>query len=185
VGRVIFLALKTLSLVSLMLCVATAGLAIASRWAQWQRIEIVYRRITNLVDDQGRPYLADECTRGMYFEGDAVLVYRYRARIDVGEQSRWEVNERVVARNMRMPGQWVWRGSEADIFGTPDAYVEVGVRASSLVGVLALPPALWITAAMRGRRRRYADGTCARCGYDLRATPGRCPECGVPTRKVT
>lgn len=48
-----------------------------------------------------------------------------------------------------------------------------------LAAITAMPPLLMGIRLAR-KRRAVRRGTCAKCGYDLRGSPDRCPECGTP-----
>src|SRR5258707_9945880 len=51
-------------------------------------------------------------------------------------------------------------------------------------GATAVLPLGW-TVALWSRHRWRKAGICFYCGYDLRATPDRCPECGaMPSEKI-
>jgi hypothetical protein len=74
--------------------------------------------------------------------------------------------------NHRSPPQAPWTNSTLLWF--PDWLLMLGG---------AVLPLAFLTRRRR-MRRRAASGSCLRCGYDLRATPERCPECGaVPPGK--
>jgi hypothetical protein len=52
----------------------------------------------------------------------------------------------------------------------------------AVIAVLLLPMGLWAGIGWR-QRRRVKAGHCANCGYDLRATPEKCPECGTAVKR--
>lgn len=51
-----------------------------------------------------------------------------------------------------------------------------------VVAVILVLPLVSFSRRLRGRRRQQRR-QCINCGYDLRATPDRCPECGAVPAK--
>jgi hypothetical protein len=45
---------------------------------------------------------------------------------------------------------------------------------------LSIAPLNWLLG--QRQRKRKEMGLCLNCGYDLRATPDRCPECGTSVK---
>lgn len=63
----------------------------------------------------------------------------------------------------------------------PTLYRRLLIPYWAITLVLAVCPVAWLLT----RRRRRIVGCCPTCNYDLRATPGQCPECGTPVRSPT
>ena len=169
--RLFRILVNALSILSLLLCLATAALWVRGYWrmdaAGWRRAVA-----------PGEP----EWWFGLSSAGGRLMVFGALYPPPAAPQ--------------RLPGGWYWHsydntpiryagGPFANRWGFGLISTEAAdVRERGIVlpawaatVFFALLPAIRLASIIR-RRRLMAEGHCLRCGYDLRATPERCPECG-------
>ena len=71
------------------------------------------------------------------------------------------------------------------VYSAYPAWAKVFMLSVSLL-VTALSVPLWYDDLMKAREeRRRQKGLCPNCGYDLRETKDRCPECGAVPSKAS
>jgi hypothetical protein len=199
-----------LATISLLLCVATVGLWLRSYWkfVDFGRIStsrtptaytqhlirlgsingkflFTWRDIIWLWSNPGTTYVNQrwDSENGTYLRQEERFdPYRTFPKQSMGEQS-WEVKfagcqyKRLIeianSRNI-IDKTTLDPGLKGVVIIVPHAYV---------CAVTAILPLILIS-KWRKRQNAKRMGLCSHCGYDLRATPDRCPECGKVAEKV-
>jgi hypothetical protein len=183
--------LNALGLLSLLLCVLTAGLWARSYhvpdsvghsrcWATRQDGKLIEHRASEYFESHkgslrigfsrihGRPD-----TLGWIGPRDSVVVVEYDSWAASHDGADIE----------RRPGLFIERGAPPTPgqWGDSGFWLYLGIPYWLLTALLLPLPSLCLVRFLRLRVKGV--GCCRACGYDLRATPGRCPECGeTPTR---
>ena len=186
--------LNLLTTLSLLLCVAAVVLWVRSYWrgesvwsasAQVDGGGTLHRRFWRLTSGGG--------ALDLYCVGGSTPDRSFTRLFPVGREGEYQrigdAETAAVGKDVGARLRLGLRRSPRDAMGylsAPDgkrlAWIGTSVRVVLpywlMAVVTGVGPAVWAWRRRR-RRRRGGAGLCPACGYDLRATPGRCPECGT------
>ena len=161
VRRIIF---RTLVIVSALLCATTCAL-----WVRSYRVADAIDFLPGRHEEPGERLLEVESDWGrvIFYSGHIVL--------------HWWAYDSVSVWHHSPDPNLAWQRYG---FGFTREYqndcdedqMNVSVPHWSAIMAFAALPLAWIK--MATRVRAVQSGRCSGCGYDLRATPERCPECG-------
>jgi hypothetical protein len=162
--------LNLLTVLSLLLCMAAATLCVRSFWV----IDCV-EWVTHLSEQEVRWLFAES-------EAGALRVGRKAVNLFPQDSYARERMKKTPTWERRRAGGAAWRknlkpqarGDRYTLGMRTIETAQVRLPYWILLTVAAIAPSFWVWR----RRRRHKPGQCAACGYDLCATPVRCPECG-------
>jgi hypothetical protein len=178
---------------SLVLAIATASLWIRSYWRADSISRTRETRTPKSYGIEGVLWQSSHGGIGFSITRITDTILESRHSLAVGEPQpapRWEYRARDATRYPGTPnGKLDFLGLRwfRSLRTAPNAFISRTDEHTSLVIPHLLPltltlilPVLWL------RRRRsillrfgQSQNLCPTCGYDLRATPNRCPECGT------
>ena len=185
--------LNGLAIVSGIFCLSTAFLTFRNLSA-WETCEIGYRRWPSQHESWGggiELQASDKIMGFSYFAQDQM--YRKFEPSFEAFQAVYPLGMRLVYKRENQTFDLAPRhyGFDYHYWPTdnPDGWrriAELDLPAWFVILVTAILPAMRLLGYRRYRRYRHriAAGLCLSCGYDLRATPDRCPECGTPIKKA-
>jgi hypothetical protein len=179
----------TFTFVSTLLCAATCTLWVRSYWGS----DHMVRRWMTAADAMAITHEDQqiEWTGGQvrWVLGRETYYHDGQAQVRLNAETArpyWSYGRlgrgHVYAQSPSPQNVWSWLGFAAWQEGWQSSFADSrrrvwAIPAWALAAALALPPAIWMF--RRIRRSRRDKGLCLTCGYDLRATPERCPECGA------
>lgn len=193
-------ALHLLAAVSALLCIATAGLWIRSYWAtptvSW---------IIGLKEYQCYQHGSVSASHGGLCFNDGFGPFGVPWTLIISRKPLWLLREKMASPYPRFTPVALGGAHDESVLGFrllgfeakhqilylapvfPFKHGDVSETQTTVV--IPLPAVVILTAflplrallLLRGHRARsrLARGLCRACGYDLRATPDRCPECGI------
>ena len=157
-------------------------------WSQWLLLEVCYAHGNPTVDPVTDYYLSFHSNGEMDIEcenyGKIISSrnindwpkpgWHFREDLEFATYSKFDFIAIIgwIDRGRLRGGHWVSPGLD------PVRMTYVTLPTWSVVIVFALLPIAILLRWLWPQRRRIT-GRCAACGYDLRATPDRCPECGA------
>jgi hypothetical protein len=168
-----------LSALSLVLCLATCVL--------WVRSYRAYDGISRDVNITGP-------STGILSISGRLIVYHFASDYPNPPKAKWEIGP---ADPVQMPDLakmydfsdfphfWNRIGFVVNRYLTMEGPVTAWDTASVpdwfVLAIWSFLPVIVVLRHLR-RQRRVSTNACVVCGYDLRATPNRCPECGTETK---
>ena len=191
--------LNLLTALSLLLCVAVVALWVRSYW-HWDGLHRAQMSPGGLTwvsksFSSSSGMLWADIWRGSY-QDRSIALYEWHTL----QRIRKEAADRSGGSATARPDAWTYSGVRPRPALTPEEsfgihYVRkrdqiapgvvhytlhAGIPHGLVAALAVILPAVRTWSWLR-RRHRHRVGLCPACGYDLRATPGRCPECGRET----